>query len=141
VNIKLIVFALFAAACAKESTLVEKTPEQLLTQKQWKLVSHGFDSNNNQKIDLSEEMAEDCEKDNNYVFYANGTGIVEDNVLKCTNGVSDFSFNWKFIYGQKTLDLFYGILHIQKMNEDELILISDDAMNGQAVRHISIYGH
>ena len=140
-NIKLIVFALFATACAKESEPVEKTPEQLLTQKQWKLVSHGFDTNNNQKIDPSEEMAEDCEKDNDYIFYANGTGIVEDNVLKCTNGVSDFSFNWKFVNGQKTLDIFYAILHIQKMNEDELILISDDATNGQAARHISIYRH
>ena len=140
-NIKLIVFALLTTACAKETTRVEKTPEQLLTQKSWKLVSHGFDTNNNQKIDMSEEIAQDCEKDNSYIFYTNGTGVVEDNILKCTNGVSDFSFNWKLVNGQKTLDFVYAVLHVQKMNEDELILISDDATNGQAARHISVYRH
>jgi len=139
--LKLIVFALLAFACSKETINDGKTQEQLLTQKHWKLVSHGFDNNGNNKIDIDEEIVQDCEQDNTYNFYVNGTGVVEENLLKCSNGVSEFHFNWRFIDGQKTLDFYFAALQILKMDEEELILAGNDNANGQSPRHISIYRH
>ena len=139
--LKLIIIAAFAIACSKDSASDGKTPEQLLTQRSWKLVSHGFDNNDNNKIDPDEETVEDCERDNVYNFYVNGTGLVEENILHCTNGISDFSFNWRFADRQKTLDLFFATLHILKMDEEELILAGDENANGQTPRHIGIYHH
>jgi hypothetical protein len=138
---KLIIIAAFAIACSKESNNEAKPPEQLLTQRPWKLVSHGSDYNNNNRIDPDEETIGDCEKDNSYNFYVNGTGLVEENLLKCTNSISEFSFNWQFTDGQKTLDFFFATLHILKMDEEQLILAGDENANEQTPRHIGIYRH
>jgi len=139
--LKLIVFALIGIACSKDDINDGKTQEQLLTQKPWKLISHGFDNNGNNKIDVDEEIVQDCEEDNIYNFYVNGSGVVEENLLKCSNGISEFYFNWRFIDGQKTLDFYFAALQILKMDEEELILAGNDNSNGQAPRHISIYRH
>ena len=139
--LKLIIIAAFAIACSKESNDDPKTPVQLLTQRPWKLVSHGFDNNHNNKIDPDEEAIEDCEKDNSYNFYVNGTGLVEENLLKCTNGISEFSFNWRFADGQKTLDFFFAALHLVKMDEEQMILAGDENANGQTPKHLGIYRH
>src|SRR5262245_6166366 len=88
--LKFILLGVFAASCEKEDVKVDnKTSAQLLTQKAWKLVSHGYDDNNNKVIEPVEENIQDCQKDNVYTFNLNGSGLVEEKTLNCGNGVPD----------------------------------------------------
>jgi len=140
--IKFILLGIFALGCVKENINSKKTSEQLLTQKSWKLVSHGYDHNNNKLVDIAEENIQECEKDNTYSFYLSRSGLFEDNSLSCGNGISDHPFNWQLTHGEKVLDFIVGTLNIFKLDEEEMILYGDEIdVNGQTTRYITIYRH
>jgi hypothetical protein len=141
-SIRFSLLGIFAAGGDKEDMMSIKTSTELLTQKAWKLVSHGYDDNNNKTIDAGEENIGACEKDNTYNFYPGGTGLFEDNALSCGDGVSEHLFRWRFADEEKTLDFVFGAINILKLDENELVLYSDETnANGQIIRHINIYRH
>jgi hypothetical protein len=140
--IRFTLLGIFAAGIDKEEMQSVKTSNELLTQKTWKLASHGYDLNNNKNIDADEENIQACEKDNTYSFYASGTGLFEDNTLSCGNGISEHVFRWRFVDQEKALDFVFGALNILKLDENVLILYNDETnTSGQITRHISIYTH
>ena len=131
----------FCGGCDKQVTPTIPSATELLTQKEWMLTNYGFDENKNGIIDISEESARDCEKDNRYLFIANGTGQVYDNMLTCGNGVSDHTFNWKFINNETTLDFVVGLTHILKLNKNELIVYHDSNDGNESTRFIMYFRH
>jgi hypothetical protein len=130
----LIGMVVFCVACEKEITASAKPAKELLTEKEWVLTSYGYDDNKNGNIDASEESIKDCEKDNNYLFKDDGSGIIYDNILKCGNGISDHTFNWQLINGDTELDFVFGQLKILLLNERELVVYHDTANGNDALR-------
>ena len=67
----------FLHGCNKNDLTV-KPAAVLLTQHSWILASNGIDHNQNNRIEPSEENLQDCEKDNLYHFFMNGSGLWEE---------------------------------------------------------------
>lgn len=115
---------------------------ELLTQKPWILVSYGFDENANGIIDASEESICDCEKDNNYNFNRDGTGVYEENTLSCANGISEMPFTWKLINDETSLDFLFGRAKISWLTSEQLIILYDITdIKKQSARYIQIFKH
>ena len=131
-------------SCKKEKdTLNEKAPAiVLLTQKPWILASHGFDDNNNGRIDLSEEAIEECQEDNITHFYVDGTGMFDDNTLSCATGIDKQPFTWTFTDSESGIDFLYDSARIARLNDEELIIYKELTFsNNDAVKFILIYKH
>lgn len=78
----LIGIIIITLSCSKEIDINEPVPpESLLTEKPWVLNSYGLDENRSNQIDPAEESIEDCQKDNTWHYYADGTGLFDDSSL------------------------------------------------------------
>lgn len=126
-----------AAACKKEKN-DHKEPESatdLLTKKEWIMSGHGFDDNNNDTLDSWENIIQDCQKDNSYVFKKDGTGAYADNALVCgTNDNNDF--DWKLVNDEE-LEIDFERLFILGLKENVLVLNPD--IPGLAVKYLLVY--
>ncbi len=107
-------------ACKKEKQLVVKSPVQLLTEKEWKLFSIGFDDNSNGVIDNNEELIKDCEKDNTIKFVADGRGFFRDNGVAC-GGQLENNFNWVYVNNNTEIEIEANFVSIMKLDEKEFI--------------------
>ena len=119
-----------------------KTLTDLLTQNRWILTSHGLDENSNDKIDPSEEIIEDCQKDNSTHFYPDGTGIYDDNILSCGNGIDHQAFNWMLSEDGTGIDFGNDSVTIVRLNERELVLCNELAFsNSDKKKYMLFYRH
>jgi hypothetical protein len=145
--LKVILAILFSSGITckkdKEDSMVQlKSPVELLTRKTWVLKSYGFDDNGNNVVDPEEELIEDCQKDNIYIFKTDGTGVYSDNALICGNGVPDNEFSWRFAEQETAIDIVHNIARIEKLNENELSFFYEiDPGNGSALRVLVKYEH
>jgi Lipocalin-like domain len=116
-----ILFFSFTACKRETNTELIPSPVLLLTDKQWILSGHGFDSDKNGRLDEFENIIRDCEKDNSYIFTPQGTGKYFDNSNTCGAGMSD-DFNWKFADNFSILEIDFEKLKILKLTATEMIL-------------------
>lgn len=116
----------------------DKTPEENLTQKPWRLLSYGFDSNKNGLIDANEESIRDCEKDNSYTFNKDGSGMVAENAMICDNNNPVNQFAWTLTNNDTQLDFYYGTAYILKLDADNLFIAHS---NTDEVKLLLKYGH
>jgi len=137
-HIKLLMVVLLLS-CSKANHPTTKTAAELLTQKTWKLVSHGYDENANGKIEGWEDNLVTCETDNTYEFYVEGTGRYRDNELFC-QGTIEQQFTWQFINNESGLDFLYANVIIKKLDEQTLIFMQD-ATDGQPAPYIITLAH
>lgn len=108
-------------------------PSDLLTSTIWKLTAYGTDLNLNNILDKEEDAILECQKDNTYVFFTNGTGHYSDNTILCaTEGETDF--NWKLLSDSVSLEIGFEQFSIIRLAEHELVL----KHNSQAVTHKTI---
>ena len=114
----------------------------LLTQKEWVLTGYGFDKNNNGDIDDAENELLDCEKDNTYIFCANGTGSWLDNKISCGNGVGEMQFNWKINTATATLHIQNESKELLLLDVHQLILYKKIiGKNGNSVKNMMVFKH
>lgn len=127
-------------SCKKDndSPPVSKSVIQLLTQKEWILKSVGFDDNRNNILDDHENTIADCQKDNSYIFNANGSGKSLDNATNCGSPINT-DFTWSLPDNDTALEIGPAKLQISRINENDLVLISD--IPGLTVPYILLYGH
>jgi hypothetical protein len=139
-KIALIGLFLLMTACKKEAENIEdeKTPAQLLTQREWVLAAHGFDDNNNSAIDDWENIIEECQKDNTYVFNISGTGSAFDNSLSCGDPVNH-NFVWQLLSNGSRIEIGHQPYVVLKLNEQELVLSPE--IPGTGVKYILKYRH
>ena len=126
-------------SCKKDTDT--KSATQLLTQKTWILVSYGYDHNANGMIDAAEESIRDCDKDNNYTFNTDGTGIVEDNALICGSGFSEMPFTWRLTNNETNIDFLTGIVTILRLREEQLIISYHKSTGALSPRYIETFKH
>lgn len=135
---------LILLSCKKEiDTRNEKVPAiELLTQKPWTLISHGLDSNGNDKIDPAEESIEDCQEDNITNFYPDGTGLFDDNAISCGIGIEKEAFVWAFTDTETGIDFLYDSLRILRLTDHELIFYKELILStNDKVKFILMYTH
>ena len=137
-------FLAISIGCKKDKEEVVISPKsvvELLTQKPWKLVSHGVDHNDNNTIDTDEDLIKDCEKDNLYIYETNGNALFLDNILICGDGITEFPFTWKLIDNNTALDFTYSISKIHSLNENELSVYHEASLNGQIKKFFAVFRH
>ena len=127
-----------ATLCDTNKGEIKKSKLELLTQKEWVLISYGYDKDGNGLIDPAEEEIRDCERDNSYVFKNDGTGTCYDNFISCGNGISDFQFSWKFGNDQSTLVFSSHTGSITRLNENQLIICDNEK---PARKFITVFKH
>jgi hypothetical protein len=138
----LIVLIFVTSSFRKEETNKFLSVAELLTQKPWILTSYGTDANENGLIDAGEESIKDCQKDNTWHYYMDGTGSFEDNFLSCANGIDQLPFTWKLLRNETTIDFFFDSLKILHLNEQELMLHKElNDANGHCVKFIMAFKH
>jgi hypothetical protein len=115
--------------------IYKTTPDELLTQKEWKLAATGFDDNNNTVLDDSENSIEDVYRGNSYFFDEEGRGAVYDNFLSCDGSPSN-QFNWRLIDNSK-LEVGADQYSILRLTENELVLSPD--ITSLKVKFIMVY--
>lgn len=133
------VLLILIVSCKKERTDQDKTKSvtELLTQKEWILVSHGFDDNNNNLVDDVENITKDCEKDNSYIFNIAGTGSVFDNALVCGGPVKS-DFQWTLL-SDTMVEIGFEKFSILQLNETELVFSPD--LPWLTSKYILVYKH
>lgn len=103
---------------------VVSSPIELLTSKVWKLEAYGTDLNMNNNLDVEEDVIMECQKDNTYAFFSDGTGHYSDNISIC--GDEDESiFNWKFLHDNTSLEIAFEQFSVMRLTEQELVLRHD----------------
>lgn len=107
------------AGCSKEIDLA--SPNLLLTRFEWKLLAHGQDINGNNTLEAGENMIEDCQKDNRYIFLSGGKGRYLDNTLSCGN-VSESEYSWQFVNNSHSIVIASEHFSILSLNAYELVL-------------------
>lgn len=114
------------------------SPADLLTRETWILTGHGFDDNNNHILDPGENVIQDCQKDNTYIFNSNGRGIYADNALVCGQNMNN-DFSWELKNENKELEIDFEPLFVLRLNEEELVL--NPVIPGLAVNYLLTYKH
>jgi hypothetical protein len=130
--------AIIICSCTKSSTEKSLTAAEMLTSKQWRLVSYGFDGNKNGSIDPNEEAIRDCERDNTYIFNKDGSGIANENSNVCNGNDPSHEFIWALKNNNTVLDFYFGTAYINRLCPDSLV-ISDS--NSDQVRLLLVYTH
>lgn len=128
-----IFFSLLSCRKSNQQNYTALSKGELLTQKPWRLVSYGRDFNNNGLIDPAEEAIKDCEKDNNYTFAPNGSGVVDEKTEICPGKNAQNSFQWNFFNGETELDFISGIAVIIKLTEDSMVLGEKTSSQGKLI--------
>ncbi len=130
-------------SCSKETAINEPTTiDILLTEKPWILSSFGFDENRNNKVDLMEENIEDCQKDNTWYYYNDGTGLIDDKVLSCATGIDKQPFTWKLSPDKTLIDFFHDSFKILQINDTEMNLYKElTDVEGNSLKFIFVFRH
>ena len=115
-----------------------KAPKEILTEKPWRLLSYGFDSNKNGVVDTNEESIRDCEKDNIYTFNNDGSGLFAENAMICDGNKTMNQFAWTLSNSDTVLDFYYGKAHVLQLTADTLFIANT---NINEVKLLLLYGH
>jgi hypothetical protein len=112
----------------------------MLINRQWVMIDYGFDENLNGKLDPTESRIEDCEKDDTYEFFRDGTGLAKSNNFSCCNGLDEQPFRWRLTDNGNSLQLFAETLSITRLTTRELITYKTPwYIKGQKIGLITIY--
>jgi len=108
--------------CQEDNTV--SSPIELLTSKVWKLEAYGTDLNMDNNLDVEEDVIMECQKDNTYAFFSDGTGHYSDNISLCGDE-DENSFNWNFLNDNTSLEIAFEKFSIIRLTEHELVLRHD----------------
>lgn len=136
------VLSLFLLCDTKTPCKIQQiTPAaEMLINKQWMMIDYGFDENLNGKLDPAESRIEECEKDDTYEFFKDGTGLAKSNNFSCCNGLDEQHFRWQLTDNGSSLQLFAETLSITRLTTRELITYKTPwYIKGQRIGVITVY--
>lgn len=133
------------AGCKKDnSSSGSNSDVDFLTQSSWKLDAIGLDINGDGKSDLPLTI-EDCQADDTFTFSSNGTGIFNNNALKCeTTDPATASFNWSLQNKMLTANIpgfLSGTGTINSISATAMEIWKDTTYNSVSVRAIARLKH
>jgi hypothetical protein len=114
----------------------------LLTRTPWKYEKAGFDSNKDGVFDALDPRIAGCENDNTIVFRPDGTGLLEEGLIKCKPADPDsLPFMWAFQDNDSTIYFQDQYYRIRALNSDRFEIYADQNMGGISTRYIIIFKH
>jgi len=125
--IKLAIPAIFLTTVGNTGEELKKSRPELLVEHEWVLQTYGTDRNGDGVIGREEEMIQDCERDNSYVFGRNGGATYYDNAMHC-GGPSEQTLSWALVNHDNSISLQFGNLDILQLSRTELILRTYNGM-------------
>lgn len=117
------------SSCGKDNSnehLLANATE-ILTARPWKLISYGYDSNNNELVDIDEDAIRDCDKDNIYTFNTDRSAVITENERICSGSEPTNQFKWLLTNNDTEIDFYFGKAFIVKLAMDILILSNSDS--------------
>ena len=138
--------SLFFVSCNKEgndNTPAPKTKAQLITQSTWK-----FSSATVGGLNISSAL-QNCQKDNILTFVSNGSGTVDEGLLKCDAGDPQTNpFTWSFQNSETQLfisaTLFTGgssTFNLVSLTETQLVLSQNITVTGTTQNAVVTFVH
>ena len=129
-------------SCSKEDKVLEHNTS-LLIARPWVFEKYGLDENNNGTIEDTENFMLPCEADDNYAFYANGSGVYAGGTVPCSiDETAVINFNWRFENNCTELAVFAAPEKISQLDETILeVYYMDVNSSGQPVKFIRRFRH
>jgi hypothetical protein len=140
----LVALTTLAASCKKDKT---KSNTELMALAPWKLIKAEFKTGTATTwTDITSSYAP-CEKDDNYIFSANGTYENNEGASKCSPSDPQIieTGNWGFadgetrLYNQATGSSFRDTVSIELLNESNLV--TQDKSSGSTTVFRTTLGH
>jgi len=134
-----------AISCKKsdtDTTVPPKSKTILLTQTAWKIQSVGIDADKNGVAETDATSSiQPCQLDNTYIFKTDGTGTMDEAIVKCVGtDPQTKAFTWAFKSTETILSGTFGFTDgdatILSMDDTSLVVTYDDNLGTPATFHI-----
>jgi hypothetical protein len=131
---------LLTASCGKNSSSGRDI--ELLTQTPWKYEKAGFDSDEDGVFDALDPRIAGCEKDDTVVFKADGSGLLNEGPIKCSQTEpGSLPFMWAFQNNDSTLYFQDQYFTVKTLSAEKLEIFADQNLGGINTRYIIVFRH
>ncbi|THU37286.1 hypothetical protein FAM09_20285 [Niastella caeni] len=138
----LLLFSAASLTACKKDNDKEKSRKDLLTEKEWKYVEYGRDTDNDGILDKEEVKIEACEVDDTFKFNTDGTLVSHDNTARCTSGDEAETYNWAFQKNETEIVLSSGrLIKIKTLTESTFECTSEMLDGSSTTKIITIFKH
>lgn len=132
--------SLLLASCDKNN---RSGPDlDLLTHASWKYEKAGFDSDEDGVFDALDPSIAGCEKDNTITFRTDGSGSMQEGLIKCKiSGPDSLPFSWSFQDKDSTLYFQDQYFKVRSLTRERLEIFADQTLRGISTRYVIILKH
>lgn len=122
----LAIISLSIFACNKDEDVLSTTSKtEMLVSNTWKISKMKVAQNNATLTDIYDIFYKDCEKDDTYKFYTDGSYMLFVGTEKCDTDELDQSGTWRFSGTQTRLIMNEGVEEeIVRLTETELVILN-----------------
>jgi hypothetical protein len=132
--------SLFLGGCDKNSSSGRDL--DMLTHNPWKYEKAGFDSDEDGIFDALDPRIAGCEKDDQIIFRADGTGTFEEGAIKCKISDPDsLPFAWSFQDHDSSIYFQDQYYKIQALTDSRFVIYADQNLGGVNTRYTIIFTH
>lgn len=115
---------------------------ELLTHIPWKYEKAGFDSNQAGVFNALDPQIAGCESDNIIVFRPDGSGSLDEGVIKCKVSDPDsLPFMWSFQDNDSTIYFQDQYYKVRALTDDRFEIYADQRFGGISTRYTIIFKH
>jgi hypothetical protein len=115
---------------------------ELLTHRPWKYEKAGFDSDEDGVFDALDPSISGCEIDNTVVFKSDGTGSLQEGVIKCKSSDPDIlPFMWAFSNNDSSIYFQDQYYKVRALDNDHFEIYADQCLGESKTRYTIIFRH
>jgi hypothetical protein len=115
---------------------------ELLTHIPWKYEKAGFGSDQSGVFNALDPRIAGCESDNMIVFRPDGTGSLDEGVIKCKVSDPDsLPFMWSFQDNDSTIYFQDQYYKVRALTDDRFEIYADQHLGGVSTRYTIIFRH
>jgi len=130
----------FLTGCDKNSSSGHDM--DMLTHTPWKYEKAGFDSDEDGIFDALDPRIAGCEKDDEIVFRADGTGTLQEGAVKCKISDPDsLPFIWSFQDHDSTIYFQDQYYKVQALTSSQFVIYADQNLGGINSRYTIVFKH
>lgn len=114
----------------------------VLTKASWKYEKAGFDSDEDGVFDALDPRIAGCERDNTVIFRSDGTGSMQEGLIKCKPSDPDsLPFLWSFQDNDSTIYFQDQYYKIRSLTDSRFEIYADQNLGGVITRYTIVFRH